>query len=118
MPLSSHSSVPCLNPSPHWTSQFELVASGLVPPVQAAQVSAADAEPPVHINPDSIVQVALHPSPNVVPVSSHSSPTSLNPFPHIDARFLLSPYSSESPRLLKLNKSFCKLISSVTPYNI
>ena len=102
---SSHVSEACLNPSPHWTVQLVCVTSGLVPPVQAVQVSMVVGVPPVQIYPASIVQVALQPSPGVVFPSSHPSPASLSPSPQI-ARFLLSVLFSNSPKFLRIPSLF------------
>ena len=40
-------------------------------------------DPPVHLYPGSIVHVELHPSPFIKPPSSHCSPLTLIPSPHI-----------------------------------
>jgi hypothetical protein len=40
-------------------------------------------DPPVHMNPFSTLHACVHPSPHSIFPSSHYSPTSLTPFPHV-----------------------------------
>lgn len=81
--LSSHTSEPALNPSPHWITHEVLGASGLLPPVQAVQTL------PLQIKPGSIVlQSALQPSPLAVLPSSQTSLPSLSASPHTVTHFV------------------------------
>ena len=82
-PPSSHSSAPTRSPSPH----------------TLAHTSALLTEPPAHANPGSIVQLALHPSPATVLLSSQPSPPHeiRLPSPHTAAHVSSPPTPEPSP---------------------
>jgi len=79
---SSHSSVPALTPSPHTVTQVSFEGLGINPVGHNVQVSWLEIVPPVHIYPESIVQVEEHPSTIIKKLlSSHSSDPALSPSP-------------------------------------
>ena len=113
--LSSHSSLGCLSPSPHWIAQASLAGLGDSPPVQRVQASKPVVEPPAQAYIVSMAQAELHPSLLTALLSSHSSLGCSSPSPQMVAQAVF-PGFGDWPPTQSVHTSFEVVVPPVQAY--
>ena len=92
---SSHSSVSCLRPSPHFTIHSLFAKFGEVESMHKVQVSGVSVVPSIHICIFSILQLESHPSSSSVFPSSHCSVACFLPSPQVGTHNDRSPLGED-----------------------
>ena len=92
-----------------------LAVLGERPPEQIEQVSIEVVVPPKQIYINSILQTLLHPSPLIVPPSSHCSEAFFNPSPQFTVQADFATLG-EVPPVQRLQVSFVVIVPPVQTY--